>query len=88
MGYKEDLSFYLFGGSGWGCQLCLQASPGGIVALGPAHEVSSQQKMAVAAGTSGENLISLPSEETKPLTPSVCGCMPVRTGSSTKNNRK
>lgn len=39
MGYKEDLlSFYLFGGSGWGCQLCLQASPGGIVVLGPAHE--------------------------------------------------
>lgn len=35
MGYKEDFfSFYLFGGTGWGCQLCLQASPRGTVALG------------------------------------------------------
>lgn len=35
-------------------------------------KVSFEQKMAVAAGTSGENLMSFPSEQTKALTPSVC----------------
>lgn len=51
-------------------------------------EVSPEQKTAVAADSSGEDLISLPLELAEFLRPSVYGCVPVRAGSSTKNNSK
>lgn len=51
-------------------------------------EASPEQKTAVVVDSSGDDVMSLPLELAKSLRSSVCGCMPVGAGSSTKNNQK